>query len=113
MRAIGYSRVILNAIATTSPLVVPPAIRSQLLPLLPRGRFTTSLPEPAGMTNINDFAKAHRAAIRQIDVNRDDLDTGFKHFIYLNNLLQMGISYTLSIDAHHLFVAELAHEIVD
>ena len=113
MRAIGYSRAILNAIATNPSLVVPPAIRTQLLPLPQRGFFTTASPAPAGMTNIIAFARTHRRAILQIDRNRDDPANGFKHFIDANNLLRLGVSYSPGIDAHHLFVAELSHEAVD
>lgn len=113
MRAIGYSRVILDAMTIRPSLVIPSAIRSQLLPLPPRGLFTTASPAPAGMTNIIDFARAHRVEIHRIDHNRDNASTGLKHFIDSNNLLLLGMSFTAGIDAHHLFVAELAHEVTD
>jgi hypothetical protein len=113
MRAIGYSRLILDAMVTMPSLVIPAGVRAQLLPLPARGLFTTRSPAPAGQTNINDFARQHRSAIRAIVANEDDPATGLKAFVDSNNLALLGTPLAAGTDSHHLFVAELAHEAVD
>jgi hypothetical protein len=78
-----------------------------------RGRFTTASPAPAGMTNIHDFARTNAAAIRAIVRHENDPVTGLKTFIDTNNLIRLGTVFSAGIYSHHLFVAELAHEVVD
>lgn len=115
MRAIGYSRIIQDARSTMPTLSIPPAISAQLLALPARGLFTTASPAPAGMTNINDFARTHAKAIQTILLQENNPVTGMKPFIDNNNLIRLGVGnlFSSSIYSHHLFVAELAHEVVD
>jgi hypothetical protein len=113
MRAIGYTRIIQDAMVTQPSLAIPAGVSSQLLTLPARGRFTTTSPAPAGMTNINDFARTNAAAIRAITAHENDAGTGLKTFIDTNNLIRLGTVFSSGIYSHHLFVAELAHEVVD
>jgi hypothetical protein len=111
-RAIGYSRIIRDAMTASPPLVVPPAIASQLLTLPPRGSFTTHVPPAPGMTDINAFATTNAAAIAAI-VNNESTPTGLKTFIDANNVIRLGRAFGAGVYSHHLFVAEVAHELVD
>ena len=113
MRAIGYSRVIADARVRLPGLAIPPAISSQLLALPARGTFTTKSPAPPGMTNIIDFSNANLPAIRQILAHESRPADGLRAFIDANNLIQLGRTFSADIYSHHLFVAELAHEVVD
>jgi hypothetical protein len=111
-RAVGYTRIIRDAMTATPAVVVPPAIASQLLTLPPRGSFTTHSPPAPGATNINDFATANSAAIAAIVRNESGPD-GLKTFIETNNLLKLGTTFGAGVYSHHLFVAEIAQELVD
>lgn len=113
MRAIGYSRIIQDAMVTMPSLTIPAAIRSQLLTLPPRGRFTSRSPAPRGMTNINDFSHTNASSIRSIVRGEAHRTTGLKTFIDDNNLIRLGTVFSAGIYSHHLFVAELAHEVTD
>lgn len=113
MRAIGYTRIIQDAMVTMPSLNIPAGVRSQLLPLPARGRFTTTRPAPAGMTNIHEFARTNASAIQSIVAHENDAVTGLKTFIDTNNLIRLGRVFSSGIYSHHLFVAELAHEVVN
>lgn len=113
MRAIGYTRVILDARVTEPTLRVPPAIAGQLLPLPPRGSFTSLRPVPAGKTSIVQFARTHAAEINRIETGLRDPARSLKDFMDGHNLTRMNTVFSRGIDAHHLFVAELAHEAVE
>lgn len=113
MRAIGYSRIIQDAMTTMPTLVIPASIRAQLLSLPARGTFTSRSPVPTGMVNIVDFARTHRTAISRIVANETNPTTGLKTFIDSNNLIRLGTAFSAGIYSHHLFVVELAHEVVD
>lgn len=85
-RALGYSRLILDAIneradvandlfgpAPAVPSLTAPnwsAIKAQLLPGLPaRGQFSTKSATPIGMTDIYGFCSANGVLISQMDAN--------------------------------------------
>ena len=59
IRAIGYARLITDAISSGRVAAMPPAIATRVaaLPLPPRGRFTTALPAPACTTNLGAFCR--------------------------------------------------------
>jgi hypothetical protein len=116
MRAIGYSRLIADAAAAAAVIgeTVPP-FSGTLLPLPVRGSFTTRSAPPASMTDIRAFTTANAPAIAAIV--RDELKpAGMKTYVDANNLtrlFQASGPFGPGIMSHHLFVAELAHEIVD
>lgn len=116
MRAIGYSRLIADASAAARVIgATVPAFTGSTLTLPPRGTFTTRAAAPSTMTNINAFATANRTAIRSI-VSGELATGGAKTYIDANNitrLFQPTGPFPPGIMSHHLFVAELAHEIVD
>jgi hypothetical protein len=115
-RAIGYCRLLADA-----PIAVPlaggpvPSYAGSLLPLPPRTTFTTRPGAPSTMVNINAFATANRGQIGSIVGAEDRPSVGMKSIIDANNLTRMYSSppFSAGILSHHLFVAELAHEIVD
>jgi Domain of unknown function (DUF4157) len=120
MRAIGYTRLIRDAMITQPRLIVPPAIRSQLLNLPPRGSFSTQARPPSPLVSINDFCNTNRSAINTMIGNENDNATGLKTFFDNNNLGRFvdpvtGEQYvfTPGIYSHHFFVTELAHEVTD
>lgn len=110
MRAIGFSRLIQNAMVTNPALVVPPAIRAQLLTLPARGCLAfMRAPGTGCLSDVGQFCNRNQAAIARIirqESNRDGLLT----FITNNNLFRSG-PFTAGIYSHHLFVAEMAHEL--
>ncbi|HEX7243853.1 MAG TPA: hypothetical protein VF263_26435, partial [Longimicrobiaceae bacterium] len=108
MRAIGYSRLIQDAMVTRPSLAIPAAVRAQLLPLPPRGSFTTS----AGPNNIVSFCTANSAAVRTI-LNQEGSPDGLRTFLDANDLVRFGQTFSPGIYSHHFFVAELAHEVTD
>jgi hypothetical protein len=111
-RIVGYVRIIEDAIARG--VVVPAVIASEVarLPGIPaRGSFTTDAAPGAGMTSLAAFYNANRDAFAELDARRDDPVVGLKHYIDANDLALMGVAFTEGIDAHHWFVAEIAHEL--
>jgi hypothetical protein len=116
MRAIGYSRLIADASAAAAVLgATVPAFPGTLLPLPARGTFTTRATPGPGMTDIRTFATTNSAAINTI-VGSEHRATGMKTYVDANNLtrlFQPAGPFDSGIMSHHLFVAELAHEIVD
>ena len=63
MRAIGYSRLIQDAMVTMPSLVIPAGVRVQLLPLPARGLVTTRRPPPSCQTTITHIAGRHASAL--------------------------------------------------
>jgi hypothetical protein len=116
MRAIGYCRLIADARAAAAVIgATVPSFSGTLLPLPARGMFTTRSGAPASMTNIRSFVTANRAAINAI-VSSESTPSGMKTYIDTNNITRLYSSsgpFPAGIMSHHLFVAELAHEIVD
>lgn len=116
MRAIGYSRLIADASAAAAVLgATVPAFPGTLLPLPARGSFTTRATPAPGMTDIRTFTTANSAAISAI-VRGELSASGMKTYVDANNLTRLFMPsgpFGPGIMSHHLFVAELAHEIVD
>jgi len=124
IRAIEYTRLIQDAIVTQPTLVIPAYIRSQLLSLPARGLFTTSSTPSSPQINIPDFCapkSSARAAINAIikdelqlkrePKTRTILFEGLCSFINRNDVMRAGQAFSPGIYSHHLFVAEIAHEI--
>jgi hypothetical protein len=112
MRAIGYTRLIRNAMLTRPSLMIPPAIRSQLLSIPNRGCFSTA---PAArlsgcQVNLLDFCRDNRSAINAI-IHQEQGRDGLHTFVEVNDLLRAGHPVSPGIYSHHIFVAEIAHEI--
>ena len=142
-RAIGYSRLIRDAVnenaavardlfgpAPATPSATTPdwtGIWSQLLNLPPRGQFSTQRPAPpAGMTDIYAFCHANAGAIAAMErhVAADWAERQKPRAAWVVGVIQkspkafcdahgLGITSTPDIDAHHYFVAEIAHELFD
>jgi hypothetical protein len=119
MRAIGYTRLIQNAMVTRPLLSIPPDIRAQLLPIPNRGCFRTT-PTPSHSTcptNLNDFCQRHHQQIASIlrhernDGNRK-VPEGLHTFVERFDLLRAGHRVSPGIYSHHIFVAEVAHELM-
>ncbi len=113
MRAIGYSRLIQDAMVTRPLLPIPSVIRSQLLTLPARGCFTTSTPTGGCQVNIIDFCRRNKGAIATILRQEEHSTAGLKRFVDDNDLIRLGVSFVAETYSHHLFVAEIAHEITD
>lgn len=111
MRAIGYCRLIQDAMVTRPSLPIPAAVRNQLLTLQPRGRFTTSATPNAGQVSLIGFCNSNGAAINTIVRQESDPAVGLKRFLDNNDLVRFGGSFTAGIYSHHFFVAEIAHEL--
>jgi hypothetical protein len=111
MRAIGYSRLIQNASVTNANLVVPSAVRAQLLTLPARGCFAfMSRPGSGCLVDVGRFCASNQRAIARIIANETTAD-GLHTFIHANNLFRDPQRYQPGIYSHHLFVAEMAHEL--
>jgi hypothetical protein len=109
MRAIGYTRLIRNAMITRPYLTIPPAIRSQLLTLPDRGCFVTS-PTPTGcQVNLGAYCRANPGLIGAI-LRQESGPDGLRTFVDTHDLLRAGHPIHPAIYSHHLFVAEVAHE---
>jgi hypothetical protein len=126
VRAIGYTRLIRDAFMTrivwslrhaSEPLLtIPPAIDSQLLPLPSRGGFTTSAAPGGGQVSIAAFCTLHRSRIATIVGQENTPGRGLLDFIKQNDLVRFGafrLSFGPGIYSHHLFVAEIAHELTN
>ena len=124
VRAVLYSRLILDAIAIGKKPLAPPgsltlaSITDRLLTNLP------AIPGFSSRTSPKDFrayCKTNAAAIR--NCLRDEKNTGLGtamtgpliEFVNNNDLTGVGgqNGFPASIWAHHLFVAEFAHEVTD
>jgi hypothetical protein len=113
MRAIGYSRLIQDAMMTRPSLVIPSVIRSQLLTLPARGCFTTSTTLTGCQVNINDFCQRNRTQVNAIIRQENHPTNGLKQFLDQNDLVRFGQVFSAGIYSHHFFVSEIAHEITD
>lgn len=123
IRAIGYSRLIQDAMVTQPTLAIPAYIRSQLLTLPTRGLFTTStaLISPP-VEDIAQFCKRNAADIKaivkkELQLKQDPktkniVFEGLCSFINNKDVMRSGLAFSPGIYAHHLFVAEIAHEMV-
>jgi hypothetical protein len=119
-RAIGYSRLLADAAIACPVAGAPvPSFSGTMLTLPPRTKFTTRKGGGAGMTNINAFASdaANKKIIASLtDKKVEKGPSGIWTFVKDNNLHRMFNGpkpFSPGIMSHHLFVAELAHEIVD
>jgi len=106
MRAIGYCRLVEDA----NKMGRGSGFGTMSVNLVPRTQFTTRTPTPSGMTDINQFVRSQTTLLNGViatDTMRD--------YIATKNLVRFGPGkkYTKEIEAHHFFVAELAHEVVD
>ena len=132
IRALGYARLINDAVATGRVTAVPSAVQAKVsaLPLPPRGSLSAVDPVPKGKTPINAFMTKHAAALLALR----DGEGGYAHvsdeaslintsayaFVEWNNLLNLndeGLPRTAwrsvapGIYSHHLFVAEIAADV--
>jgi outer membrane protein OmpA-like peptidoglycan-associated protein len=122
IRAIGYSRLIEDAMVTQPTLAIPTYIRSQQLTLPLRGLFTTSTTPSSSQVGIAQFCKTNAAAIKVIvqkelqrkrdPKTKDIVFEGLCSFVNNNDVMRSGTAFSPGIYAHHLFVAEIAHEMV-
>jgi hypothetical protein len=134
IRAIGYARLINDAVGTGRIPVLPSAIAALVaaLPLPPRGSFSAETPPPPGKTSIAGFCRdrAHAPALRALRrgerhvANVGQLagneNTSAYAFVEWNDLLNLRDpaaprnqwrSVTPGIYSHHLFVAEVADDL--
>jgi hypothetical protein len=112
MRAIGYTKLIRNAIVTHPYLTIPSTISRQLLPIPDRGYLTTT-PASAlrgSQVNLGAFCHTNRAAISGI-LRQESGPDGLHAFVETHDLLRAAHGVSPSIYSHHVFVAEIAHEI--
>jgi hypothetical protein len=109
-RAIGYSRLIQDAMQTRPSLTIPADIRRQLLTLPARGRFKAATAASGSSDNLDDFCRSNRSAIAAI-VRDEAKPNGLMTFLDANDLGRLGQAFGASIYSHHFFVAEVAHEI--
>jgi len=121
VRAVLYSRLISDAIAIGKKPLVPPG--SLTLASI-TGRLLTDMPAIPGFssrtspTDFRAYCKTNAAAIR--NCLKDEKNTGLGgamagpliEFVNNNNLTGVG-AFPAGIWAHHLFVAEFAHEVTD
>jgi Domain of unknown function (DUF4157) len=142
-RCIGYSRLIRdgvneNPLVAQHLFGPPPAtpsaatpdwtgIWAQLLTLPERGKFSTKTPTPSGLTDIGAFCKTNKAAITAMDANvaADWAERKKPRASWNVNILQKSakafcdahslglINFDPTIDAHHNFVPEIAHELFE
>jgi hypothetical protein len=139
IRSIGYARLILDGLATgraNSPL--PPDIdkRIKALKLPSRGNFSKITPLPAGKTSLSAFCSdpANQSVLADMRFGEPSDPTSFLApaevtklaatspyaFIEENNVMGLNspaipraqwLRFNPQIYAHHLFVAEIAHEV--
>ncbi len=118
MRAIGYSRLIKDATVTRPLLEIPKTILDKVLPLPARGCFSSKARTPSppkvcltdpgtAPIGIEDFCNTM--------VRRRKIGPALtlSKFIDDHDLLRIGHKLRVDIAGHHLFVAEIAHEITD
>ena len=109
-RAIGYSRLIQDAMRTRPSLTIPSDIRRQLLTLPARGQFKAATATSGSADNLDDFCRSNASAIAAI-VRNEGRPDGLMTFLDSNDLGRLGSAFGPSIYSHHFFVAEVAHEI--
>jgi len=113
MRAIGYCRLIDDAREVRPGIAVPSPVAAQLLPLPPRSSFSSRATPPSGKTPIGDFCKTNSAAVGRILKQENDTRSGLLEFMLGEGLLRGLRRFPPGIYSHHLFVSEIAHELVD
>ncbi len=115
IRALSYARLIKEGTArgTITPSdidsidpVISSAINRVLAKLPDRGKFSTQEPVPGDKVSLQEFLKNNRTDMTSIDSQK------VKTFITTKKL-DWGAKFSMEIDAHHWFVAELAHEAVE
>ncbi|MDT5012493.1 MAG: hypothetical protein QOH57_4110 [Mycobacterium sp.] len=132
IRALGYARLINDAVATGRVTSVPAGVQAKVnaLALPPRGSLSAVDPVPPGKTAINAFMtknKAALAALREGEGGYDNvqqeaglINTSAYAFVEWNNLLNLNDedqprttwrSVAPGIYSHHLFVAEIAADV--
>jgi hypothetical protein len=122
VRAVGYSRLIQDAIKIGRRTLTPPDsltladITGRLLTNLPAlGDFTS---RSSDHTEFRQFCRINAPAIANClrDEQHSDLDHAFKgpliEFVNNNNLAGIG-RFSAAIWAHQLFACEFAHEVTD
>jgi len=115
MRAIGYSRLIEDAMKREPAMTFPTDVRARMLPLPPRGCFSTS--QPSGATSISN-AGGSCPVVNLKQFCREMTASGqiakaleLRDITYQRNLPFFGgVVFTNETDAHHYFVAEIVHE---
>ena len=112
-RAIGYSRVIQDAMRTRPSLAIPTEVRDQLLALPPRGQFTAATTPSGSAQDISRFCAEARTAqaIARIIRNESTRPHGLMRFFDTNDVGRLGREFGPGIYSHHFFVCEIAHEI--
>ena len=132
VRAIGYARLINDAVALGRVPALPPAIQAKVsaLPLPPRGTFTSSPSPPAGKQSINVFCAANKTALANLRTGEQTVNnvgalagtetTSPYAFVEWHDLLNLRDSsqgretwrsVTPGIYSHHLFVGEIAGDL--
>ncbi|GIG20943.1 hypothetical protein Cch01nite_16670 [Cellulomonas chitinilytica] len=132
-RAIGYARLIQDAAALGRVTPMPPAIvaLATAAGLPPRGAFTAVTPAPPGKTDIRAFIRSHAAQLAALRVGERRVPdvgalagsetTSPYAFVEWNDLLNLRDataarstwrSVSPGIYSHHLFVAEMAGEVM-
>ena len=134
VRAVGYARLINDAVATGRVTTLPPDIAAKVaaLPLPPRGTFSAASPPPTGKISFNAFLRdpGHRAALAALRTGERRVDnvgqlagsenTSPYAFVEWHNLLNLNDeslprdqwrSVSAGIYSHHLFVAEIADDL--
>jgi hypothetical protein len=112
-RAIGYSRLIQDAMRTRPSLVIPADVQTQLLKLPARGQFTAITSTRTSSDDLVRFCSEPANASRIAAIVRDETKaTGLKTFFDMpNDLGRFGLVFAPETYSHHFFVAEIAHEI--
>lgn len=122
--ALGYARAIDDAKTTRVGFAghIPEGIRDQLPKngLLQRGNYTASAGASRNQQTIQQFGAENRDVIRLILKNTATSNpANIKEFVDRNDCLWYGFIFVGTrgepiwmIDAHHFFVAEIAHELV-
>lgn len=134
VRAVGYARLINDAVATGRVVSLPPGIAAKVaaLPLPPRGTFSAASSAPAGKISLNAFLRdpGHRAALAALRTGERGVanvgqlagseNTSPYAFVEWHNLLNINDeslprdqwrSVSAGIYSHHLFVAEIADDL--
>jgi hypothetical protein len=134
VRAVGYARLINDAVTTGRVGALPPPIATKVaaLPLPPRGTFTAAFPAPTGKLSLNAFLRdpTHSAPLTALRIGErsvanvgqlaGDKDTSPYAFVEWHNLLNINDeslprdrwrSVSAGIYSHHLFVAEIADDL--
>jgi hypothetical protein len=112
-RAIGYSRLIQDAMHTRRSLVIPKEVRDQLLKLPSRGQLTAATTASGLAKDIGRFCAEPLTskAIASIIKNESTTPHGLRTFLEANDLGRLGSRFDTTTYSHHFFVCEIAHEL--